>query len=191
MDCCGDFAATAVGGKGLNGTSMALNGNGDNMTPTIYQVSSLTRSEIARLFGNVRITQSGCWKWIGVTRRGYSRISFRNEKVAVHRLFFAWLVQAIPRGVGRSIPQLDHLCRNRSCVNPAHLELVSMLENIARSEGKTALSVRNNQCLNGHDFTATNTILHNGGRLCRICRNERQRTHRKAQRAARRAQLCA
>jgi len=83
---------------------------------------------------------------------------------------------------------IDHLCRNRACANPAHLEAVPPRVNILRGVGMSAIHARQTHCVNGHPFDAENTlILPDGERCCRTCNRERQR-----QRNARlRAQRCA
>lgn len=73
-----------------------------------------------------------CWPWTGYrNQNGYGQISVRvNGKVRViqaHRVVWEWLIGPIPRG--RTI---DHLCQNRACVNPSHLNVVSQMENNRR-----------------------------------------------------------
>lgn len=76
---------------------------------------------------------TGCWDWTGyVTPKGYGRFLRDGEQLA-HRVFYKRRHGSIPQGA-----VLDHLCRNRRCVNPDHLEPVSNRENIMRGEGFAA-----------------------------------------------------
>lgn len=106
-----------------------------------------------------------CWPWTGVIGRdGYGK--FRGT--SAQREVYQALVGLIPDGL-----ELDHLCRNRSCVNPAHLEPVTHRENGARSPlwGGTINSAKTH-CKRGHPFDAANTYRVRGRRSCRACNAE-------------------
>ena len=112
---------------------------------------------------------AGCWYWLAYrAANGYDR--FRNEGrlVAAHRWAYEHFVGPIPAG-----HDLDHLCRVRHCVNPAHLEPVTRSENNRRGLNgalRTAESLRTS-CAAGHPYDETNTYFHpQGWRMCRICK---------------------
>lgn len=80
-----------------------------------------TRTPVDRLLARYSVEPNGCWRWTGsLTGRGYGHFSIRSRYYQAHRLTYILLVGPIPDGL-----EPDHLCRNRWCVNPAHLELVT------------------------------------------------------------------
>ncbi len=116
----------------------------------------------------------GCWEWTGVTVNGYGRFLFTTGKtVRAHRFAYELLVGPIPDGL-----QLDHLCRNRSCVNPVHLEPVTQQENLRRGNPGKHWSDRTH-CDYEHPYDEANTIMRsNGTRVCRECGRRRMKEYR-------------
>lgn len=127
-----------------------------------------------------------CWEWIGaVTDNGYGRFSPRINGVMhrqmAHRVSYEALVGAIPEGL-----VLDHLCRNRRCVNPTHLEPVTQLENVMRGRGVGVLNAAKSHCIDGHEFTLANTyVTKRGKRHCRACQRRRTREYTQRKKASR------
>lgn len=120
----------------------------------------------------------GCWDWGGyINATGYGRTRFEGRMFLTHRLAYELAVGSIPDGLS-----LDHLCRNRQCGNPAHLEPVSPAENTRRGD-HTNLGIRKREqthCKRNHEFNRQNTYLRpNGTRLCRACARDADRERRK------------
>lgn len=114
------------------------------------------------------VSDDDCWEWTGRKQTaGYGQTFVGGRGVVVHRLAYEHLVGPIPDGL-----VLDHLCRNRTCVNPAHLEPVSNKDNILRGVGPSAINARKTHCRRGHEFTPENTYRRPSApqkRHCRIC----------------------
>lgn len=116
----------------------------------------------------------GCWSWLGWhASNGYARVTVDGRRLGVHRLMYEAYVGEIPAG-----DTLDHLCRNRGCVNPSHLEPVSNRENILRG---VVPSANRTVCKNGiHDITCPGGIFvdSEGVERCHECRLESKRRSR-------------
>ncbi len=117
------------------------------------------------IWENVIVTD-GCWQWTGnVLANGYGLFSRQSHARSAHRWFYQLLVGPVPDGL-----VLDHLCRNRSCVNPAHLEPVTCKENVLRGIGPSARNAAKTRCSRGHEYTlATTRIKADGDRDCKVC----------------------
>ncbi len=110
-----------------------------------------------------------CWVWTASLKpNGYGQFGLSKERRSAyaHRVSYEMAHGAIPEGM-----HLDHLCRNPACVNPAHLEVVTCLENLRRGVGYGGRSYTH--CKHGHEFTEANTWYRpdRSGRVCRICRD--------------------
>ncbi|MCR4339970.1 MAG: HNH endonuclease [Gemmatimonadaceae bacterium] len=119
----------------------------------------------------------GCWLWAGTrSTTGYGLFNYQRKQHRAHRLAYVLVNGDIPAGL---VP--DHLCRNKLCVNPAHMEIVTPRENTVRGIGPTAQNAHKRVCKCGrpYDYTVTKA---NGEtyRACRECRREqlRRRTSR-------------
>lgn len=118
-------------------------------------------------------TPNGCCIWTGgLNKYGYGKVwvDETHRAVAAHRVIWEMVNGPIPAEV-----ECDHLCRNRACVNPRHIELVTTKTNILRGASWAAVNAKKTHCIRGHPFDETNTYLRpKGGRGCRICRREQK-----------------
>lgn len=114
-----------------------------------------------------------CWLWTGaLSPNGYGTFGSGGS---AHRIIYELLKDPIPIGL-----QLDHLCRTRHCVNPDHLQPITVRENILRGEGFAAINARKTHCVRGHEFTQDNTYINptNKQRGCRLCFRVKYRTYK-------------
>ena len=125
-----------------------------------------------------------CHIWLGPTADGYghirvgSRTDGSRRTIKVHRFMYEMFVGPIPEPL-----VIDHLCRQRACANPDHLELVTRQENVLRGTSPDALRARfaaMTHCARGHEYTAENTYLWvsprgHTKRRCQTCRRERRK----------------
>ena len=138
-----------------------------------------------------RIDKSGdCWVWTGPKDRdGYGRshrlVDGRLKHAGVHRWMYQQEVGPVPAGM-----ELDHLCRNRACVRPSHLEPVTHRENNLRGVGPIPANAKKTHCANGHEFTPENTRLERSRplqrfltRRCKECERKTQREYQQRVRA--------
>jgi len=129
-------------------------------------INNVPPESIDRLFRKINIDKkTGCWNWTGSLNNGYGEVRINKKLYRVHRFMYAWLISPIPKGKGKNIPVLDHICNNRRCCNPAHLRLISDTENILKGNGATAQKARQTHCKNGHLLPPPI----NGHRRCMIC----------------------
>ena len=117
-----------------------------------------------------------CWQWNAfIDAYGYGRFSVGGRMRLAHRAAYEGLVGPIPAGL-----DIDHLCRNRACVNPDHLEPVTRSENLSRSP-LMARGQDKTHCPLGHGYTPENTrITTQGARACRTCERARNREKARA-----------
>lgn len=121
----------------------------------------------------ISIDENGCWNWTGTKHNGYGSVLFYRRGVSGSRNKNAYVamyelkVGPVPSGL-----ELDHLCRNKACCNPAHLEPVTHKENVLRGESLFAHQAKRTHCPKWHLYTGKNN---RGERICQICIREIQR----------------
>lgn len=137
------------------------------ITPANYSLNKFERF--------VQRTDSGCWEWKGKihNKDGYGIAYLNGREIMAHRLSYALFKEPLNTGL-----TIDHLCRNRKCVNPDHLEQVSKRINTLRGKGITAELARRTHCKHGHEFSEENTRMYRGQRQCRKCFARRARDFR-------------
>jgi len=140
----------------------------------------LTDTLMANFFALTEPQADGCLLWIGhLTCDGYGKFTVKRASRSAHRVALTWA-----NGVSVDPDlEVDHLCRNRACVNPEHLEEVSHQENMRRSHTPTGETMRavaaTGACASGHDMSAPNAwLIWPSGRACRLCNRERGRVRR-------------
>lgn len=137
-----------------------------------------------KFWSKVSKAEGGCWIWQGyIAETGYGRLNASGKTVYAHRASYEIHVGPIPEGL-----TIDHLCRVRACVNPDHLEVVTLKENIARSFAPSAIAARENICQRGHVLDDANVYMRNSGRrLCRTCNQMRRKLRTAEEKRARHA----
>ena len=114
------------------------------------------------------VQENGCWEWLGtVSPPGYGHVRIEGKSVCAHRFVYEQRFGRIPEGL-----TLDHLCRNRLCVRPEHLEPVTLRENILRGNSIVAQLARQTHCKRGHPLSGpeADVYVHHRERECRKCR---------------------
>ena len=129
-----------------------------------------------RFWAKVEKTET-CWLWTGaVSPNGYGKFGVTwtpRRQTSPHRFVWESEVGSIPAGM-----TIDHLCRNKICVNPSHLRVASPRDNALAGTSPFALNSQKRQCLRGHPFDLLNTYYQSGTRQCRQCKRLRGRLHR-------------
>jgi len=135
----------------------------------------------ARFWDKVQVVESGCWEWTGGgDGRGYGTCGHDGRMQKAHRVTYTALRSQIPEGL-----ELDHLCRNRCCVNPGDLEAVTHQENLRRGHGSSHARGAEYCRQNAHRLTPENVYTsRDGSRTCGACARATQRKYAAANRDA-------
>lgn len=125
---------------------------------------------VDRILAKIRVTRLGCWEThLAISKDGYARVADLRggrKQYLAHRVIYEHFQGTIPEGL-----TIDHLCRNRACCNPAHLEPVTTQENTRRGEC-SQWRLAHTHCVNGHEYTEANTRIEaTGARRCKTCNN--------------------
>jgi hypothetical protein len=127
---------------------------------------------VDRFAEKVALTDEGCLVWIASrNNKGYGTFAAGVGKSTVaHRWSYEHHIGPIAAGLS-----LDHLCRNRACVNPDHLEPVTQRDNLMRGDTIPARNASKTHCPAGHEYAGSNLKVHGANRHCRTCHNDRRR----------------
>ena len=132
-------------------------------------VPNASSADLERFMRYVQKDVGGCWNWTGATRgKGYGAF-WLGRTFNAHRVIFVWTY-------GEPHCYLHHICENRRCVNPEHLEPTAYEQPHHRGPWK-------NYCTHGHEFTEENTVINSRGeRQCRECLRASSRRHKETNR---------
>jgi hypothetical protein len=131
-----------------------------------FSTDIMNYKENNRFWSKVEVTES-CWVWRGVkTTHGYGAFGLNYKIYRAHKISYELINGKIMCGL-----VLDHLCRNKLCVNPDHLEPVTVRENTMRGVGVTAKNAKKKYCKNNHPLFGDNSYVSSGARRCRKCIN--------------------
>jgi len=125
-----------------------------------------------RILKRIEIDSNQCWNWTSyLMKNGYGVIGIKINRIKsswlAHRISYLCFIGDIPEGY-----TLDHLCRNRGCVNPKHLEPTTLQENHKRGENPQTINSRKTHCIRGHSLENAYIEKQNGKRHCNVCRKE-------------------
>lgn len=131
-------------------------------------LTELTEKDIRRFWSKVSKTPS-CWLWLDKPSDKYGVFGFSGKVRLAHRISYLLVHGQIDENLS-----IDHLCKNRMCVNPLHLELVTWSENSRRGHVDREVT----HCPKGHEYTSENTYIQRNSRQCKACTRERKQRYR-------------
>ena len=131
---------------------------------TVLEISPLL---LKKFWSRIKVVNN-CWEWQGgIKMDGYGSFYWNKKQYPSHRIAYQILRGNVPEGL-----ELGHLCRNRKCCNPEHLEPVTHHQNLMRGNTIIAINSRKTHCPQGHPYNGDNLIIKHGSRVCRICHND-------------------
>ena len=142
--------------------------------------NDITIATLANFATKFRIKKDNCWVWVGTTGRNKGRGNFRynHTNYIAYNFLYRVLKGELPPGL-----VLDHLCRNPTCVNPKHLEPVTLVENVMRGNSPHAINARKKYCKYGHLFGEQGEWAKKlGRRECTTCHMLKERIRREKRR---------
>lgn len=150
-------------------------------------IMGLTASIWARLEIRDCGYETPCLVWAGtIASHGYGVVTIKRRQHLVHRLIHEAVAGPLPKRASGKVS--DHLCRNRACANPTHIDLVANGVNVMRGVSFSPANAAKTHCDRGHEFTPENTITNKKGhRTCRECKRLTERGRYAARRARRKA----
>lgn len=131
---------------------------------------------LSRFFSKIKQSDNGCYEWTAATTDGYGMFNLDGRIVRAHQMIL------VMNGFTElKEKEIDHLCRNRKCLNIAHLEIVSPRENNMRSNSICAINNKKTHCINGHELNKENTYYRKdvNGRCCKVCGRERNKERKR------------
>lgn len=147
----------------------------------MYPKSYPRMRAISRLIAGITVNENECWVWnkakSGAKRGGYGCFVAEGKTTATRIFAYEFFIGKVPEGL-----ELDHLCRNRACCNPWHLEPVTHLENIQRGNTGQHMLLKTH-CVQGHELIEANIYWYkdkkgNKHRHCKMCRENSSKAHR-------------
>ena len=160
----------------MNKKSMAISARwAEQRKLGVYTIGRKRKDPIETFEKYINKVPSGCWEWTGKIHKitGYGNFGSRipgikkSRTFLSHRFSYELYKTKIPYGM-----VIDHLCRNRKCVNPDHLEIVTTRENILRGTSFAARNAAKTHCIRGHELSGSNLyVTPDNRRQCRQCRS--------------------
>lgn len=140
-------------------------------TPQSIEVLETEKETVAeRILSNIE-NWKDCWNWKGTVSKDYAVMKLHSRQVRVHRLIYELLVAPIPKGY-----VVDHVCKNKKCINPNHLQPVTSKENTLRGTSIPAINSKKTHCKRGHSLEGGNLLKGQGNhRRCKLCKRENKK----------------